>query len=248
MNRPSIMSIIRTADTGTRPFLAMSDDSHLYWCKQLNNGHGPQSTINEVVCSVIGDSLGAPVAPWEILEVPEGLVGTRTPPSSLGATSVLDRLPVFGSRVVHSADIADSIRFEDNDDNYRRLPKLVAFWILCNAKDLQVIYDMADDKRVYSIDHGMWFGSDESVWELASVDHLYGQTEIAHPTRGMPPEHWEAAIEAVWRLDEDLVGKVLAAVPSEWNSDVQQIAELVHYCLNRRDYAAKRLRVEMARG
>ena len=248
MNRPSITSIIRTADTGTRPFLAMSDDSCLYWCKQLHNGHGPQSTINEVVCSVIGDSLGAPIAPWEILEVPEELVGTKTPPSSLGTTSVLDHLPVFGSKLIHSADIADSIRFEESDDNYRRLPKLIAFWVLCNAKDLQVIYDMADDKRVYSIDHGMWFGSDEGVWELAPTDHLYGQTEIAHPTRCIPPEDWEAAIDAVWRLDQHLVDKVLAAVPDEWNPDVQQVAELVHYCLNRRDYAEKRLRIEMARG
>lgn len=248
MNRPSIMSIIRTADTGTRPFLAMSDDSHMYWCKQLHNGHGPQSTINEVVCSVIGDSLSAPIVPWAILEVPEELVGTRTPPTSLGAASVLDHLPVFGSRLVHSADIADSIRFENSDDNYCRLPKLVAFWVLCNAKDLQVIYDMADDKRVYSIDHGMWFGSDEGVWELATADHLYGQTEIAHPSRGIPAECWEAAIEAVWQLNQDLVDEVLAAVPSEWNPDVRQVAELVHYCLNRRDYAEKRLRVEMDRG
>ena len=246
--RPAIVSVTKTANTGTRPFLALTDSGDYYWCKQLQNDHGPQSTINEVVCSVIGDALGAPVAPWSLIDVPPELVGASTPSGQAGVTNTVQSLPVFGSKLFHFADIWDAsekIRFTRRDGNEERIPRLIALGILCNAKDLQVIHDTSDDMRIYSVDHGMWFGSDESLWVLAPSSELYGRTEIGHPQQAIPKHFWCEALDAVASLSPDLKVDVLCAIPEEWEVPHHQVEILVQYCLDRREYTIERLRQEM---
>ncbi len=249
--RLDLVTATKTADTGAHPFLVSASDGSLYWCKQLKNEHGPQATINEVVCSVIGEAIDAPTVPWEIINVPSDLVGTKTPPSAHGVSVILDSLPVFGSRLLPYADIGDlhtRIQFGKSDGNGDRIPRLIALWLLCNAKDLQVLYDATSDMRIYSVDHGMWFGADESPeWFLAPTSHVHAQTEIAHPDSLIPEDSWTKAIEAVADLREDIVKQILEALPPEWGVPESDVATIARYCLSRRDYTIERLQTEALR-
>ena len=90
-NRPQMLFFDRVAPTGARPALGSASDGQDYWVKFAQNDQGSETVVNEVVASIVGDSIGAPVAPWAIVEVP------------LGLKQILDgRLivpgPAFGSR------------------------------------------------------------------------------------------------------------------------------------------------------
>lgn len=76
--RPHVRTVIRVAQhTGTRPFLCYASDENQYWCKIFNGPHGWEGTLNEIVASVIGEQIQAPIRPWKILDIPESLVSTQ---------------------------------------------------------------------------------------------------------------------------------------------------------------------------
>lgn len=243
-HRPQLQTILKTADTGTRPFLAEATDGHIYWCKQYHNDHGYTATINEIVGCVIGNELGAPILDWAILDVPTELRNTYTPTSKQGNRVIINGIPVFGTRQIHASIQTDQLRYVEKDSNYNRIPLLTALWILCNAQDIQLLFDASNDYSTYSLDHGLWFGSDEVPWELAPYTTRYGQTSVPQPPRPIPSIHWEEAIQKVTALDHNLIDKATLAIPPEWSADYSDIKKLVKYALSRKSYTIKKLRMK----
>ena len=186
--RPYVQIVDRAADTSVRPYLCRASDGKYYWCKEFENAQGPEATINEVVSSVIGEKIGAPVREWQFLDVPDSLVGTFIPDTKIR----LRGGPVFGSLDLHDAevDLMDTgINFAEKDGNYDRIPCLTALWLLTNARDLQVLYDAEADHSIWSIDHGLWFDSNEEMWRLSPNDLRSGKPEIARPIEPIPKVH-----------------------------------------------------------
>ncbi|MDO4632092.1 MAG: hypothetical protein Q4A82_07410 [Corynebacterium sp.] len=240
--RPKIRVTIKTADTGTRPFLAEADDGNFYWCKQFHNAHGGPSTINEVVSSIIGKELGSPILDWKILDIPSELVGTYTPRSAEGNRILLEELPLFGTRQLFPVEEeTDALKFVDKDFNYDRMPLLIALWILCDAQDLQLLFNASDDYSVYSLDHGMWFGSFERIWDLQPPTSPQGQTEVLPLLGSIPEPHWDKAINAVKGLNKTLIDDVLKTVPAEWQVSPEKLEKLVKYALSRKPYTIEQL-------
>ena len=211
-NRPQMLFFDRVAPTGARPALGGASDGQDYWVKFAQNDQGSETVVNEVVASIVGDSIGAPVAPWAIVEVP------------LGLKQILDgRLivpgPAFGSRVIHLAEenrMPQGIPHVLSDGNINRIPLMVAMWELCNALDIQAVFDNGDDRKIYSIDHGFWFGSYPYPWKQAEI-----------------------ALEG---LNDEVIGRAVEIVPKEWGHEESEIERLVEFAIGRKDNARNQLR------
>lgn len=236
---PTIRIIDRLADSGASPFLARASDEKYYWCKTLQNDHGYESVINEIVGSIIGEAINAPVRPWQILRIPEELHNHLID----GKKRIKAGL-VFGSLNLHTSDLnrlSPKIPHVNRDGNYNRIPSLIALWTLCNAEDLQVLFDASVDMQVWSIDHGFWFGSHESPWGLGDPSQRVGRTFIPPLGNPIPNTHWDRAIEDLGRLDSNIRKLAESAIPKEWGIDEQDVNKLVDYALGRKSYAIERL-------
>lgn len=238
--RPFVRTVDRVADSATSPYLCRASDGNYYWCKQFENRQGWESVVNEIVASMIGERIGAPVRQWEILDVPEGQVGSFIKDSRIRIGSG----PVFGSLDIHQGEVnlMDwGIERVSDDSNYQRIPMLIALWCLTNAQELQVIYDHSAENSIWSIDHGLWFGSAVDMWEMAPDDMKAGRPEIARPQDPIPKKHWDDAIARVDDLDDSLVDEILPRMPGEWQVSDRDIRKLVSYAIQRKSFTKNEL-------
>ncbi|HAT1304053.1 HipA family kinase [Corynebacterium striatum] len=237
-NYPKVVVVDRVIPTGTKPPLVYADDDNAYILKFLNNDHGPEATINEVVVSVIGEAIGAPVAPWSIVRVPESLrqiVGNR----------IIEPGLAFGSRVLPTVGVArmgPTITNVNRDGNINRIPQLIALWHLCNALDIQVVFDSSEDNKIYSVDHGLWFGSHPYPWGLDRRSGFPEIDEVPLLREPIADECWDRAIEGLDSLDESLKDRIVAAIPSEWNVGRNDVGVLVDFVISKKSSAISELR------
>lgn len=237
-NRPQMLFFDRVAPTGARPALGGASDGQDYWVKFAQNDQGSETVVNEVVASIVGDSIGAPVAPWAIVEVP------------LGLKQILDgRLivpgPAFGSRVIHLAEenrMPQGIPHVLSDGNINRIPLMVAMWELCNALDIQAVFDNGDDRKIYSIDHGFWFGSYPYPWKLSEKSMFPQIDHVPMPSREIPDDCWKQAEIALEGLNDEVIGRAVEIVPKEWGHEESEIERLVEFAIGRKDNARNQLR------
>ncbi|MBX3615964.1 HipA family kinase [Nitrosomonas sp.] len=88
-----IIEVLRRSEQGmTRPFICRGDDDEIYFVKGI--GAGRRSQICEWIAGNLGLALGLPIAPFEIVEVPEELLQI---PSVL-SLSELGSGEAFGSK------------------------------------------------------------------------------------------------------------------------------------------------------
>lgn len=240
-SRHFVRTAKKVAPTTMRPFLALASDDNYYWCKEIQNFEGYESIINEIVASEIGTAIGAPIRKWAILDVPVELDRYR-----VGKIKTLRAGPVFGSLNIHGGDVDlmdRGIQFADRDGNYHRIPKLIALWLLCNARELQVIFDHEDESKIYSIDHGLWFGSENRIWEMAPDDIKSGQVSIPGIQLSVPPVHWDDAINRVDLLHKSDFSGIMDVFPNEWEIKEDDVRQLIDYAVRRKDYAIRQLKV-----
>lgn len=239
-NRPTIQFVDKVARSGAAPALGRADDGHSYWIKfAKNNPQGPETVVNEVVASVIGKSINAPVAPWSIVDVPIALrqiIGER----------IIEPGPAFGSRVIHSSEV-DRMEMKIpnafDDGNVNRIPRLMALWGLCNALDVQAVFDGSDDMKIYSIDHGYWFGSYPYPWSMGEPSGFPEIDTIPELRDRIPDECWESAISDLDGLTEETIQVAVDAVPEEWGFPDSDVINLVEFAISRK----KEVRREMSR-
>jgi hypothetical protein len=71
--RVQIVEIMGRSTQGiTRPFKCRGDDGHIYFVK--GHGAGRRSQICEWIAGQLAFRLGLPIAPFEIVDVPEELI------------------------------------------------------------------------------------------------------------------------------------------------------------------------------
>lgn len=239
--RLHLETVVRVANTGTKPFSAVASDGKLYWCKILHGKHGQVATINEVVASVVGALIAAPIRPWSIIEVSPALQGAAI----AGAGYRLDSLPVFGSLAVIGGDLAPAegvISHVTDDGNYARIPRLYALWLLCNAEDIQFLYAPLQANAIWSIDQGLWFGSHETDWGLGEPDEPWGRPTLPSLFEAIPARFWDEAIKAVRSLDGAVLGECLEeAIPVEWGVNQADVDKLCNYVIRRKEYVVGEL-------
>ncbi|WP_293769379.1 HipA family kinase [uncultured Corynebacterium sp.] len=238
--RKFIVAVVDEPGTGALPFLAVTEDGTEYWCKDpQTTPHQKESVVNEVLVSVIGQAMGASVPNWAILEVPAAWDGRR-----LMGQTVFRSGPVFASENIPNAALIrpdGPLPHVDRDGNVNHIPKLYALWFLCNAEDIQVLYQSSSDMRIWSIDHGLWFGSHEKMWGKGDPTQLAGRPQTPQLKDPISEIHWDKAIESVRSLGDELIQECVNAVPQEWGVEPLKIEELARYALGRKNYTIEEL-------
>lgn len=189
----------------------------------------------------MGDLLGAPMPEWTTLRVSKDLHGQFIKDAGYR----LDGRDVFASRVIHAADIevaqSEVLQHVQDDGNYSRIPLLFAVWYLCNAEDIQFLYDSGADNAIVSVDHGFWFGSHERPWGFGEPDERYGRPNVPGLRVPIPSEHWDKAIMRLDRIDETLEERIRVRMPINWEIDDKLIAKIASYVGTRKDYTRSQL-------
>ncbi|MFW0112728.1 hypothetical protein, partial [Rothia sp. CCM 9416] len=176
-----------------------------------------------------GNIIGAPVRDWAVVYVPSDFTGRI-----MDSDQFFSSLPMFGSLNIPNSSPKDQIIWVDRDSNYSRIPMLIALWHLCNADDTQIIYDLKADAKIYSIDHGYWFGSWEGARDLSEGMTLY---EPLPTLKGrIPIDEWERAKANLSALTKASVKYIPSMIPSEWGVDESEIMPMLDYAVSRVHY------------
>lgn len=235
-SNPSITALLKTAQTGERPILCLASDGKEYWCKSFDGLGAFETPVNEIVSIEVGRAIGAPVCNWSIIDVPEELAQSRF------EDSIISALPLFGSENLPSVYEHDFITHVKDDNNQHRLPLLIALWYLCNAEDIQMIYDLTSDFSVFSIDQGYWFSSHEGNRYLAPEHDVASKTQVPKVPQKIEAKHWDYAIQQVKSLDVEKLKHISEIFPQEWEIEPRTINEMIEYVLSRKEYTVARLR------
>ena len=238
--KASAQLVITVADTGAKPMLAVADDGRRYWLKWPGNPHGNLSLAHEVVVAAVGELLGAPVRRISLISVDAALVtdtyadGRRLPAGLYAGSELLTD--------VEENTVITGVR---RDGNANRFAYFLALWDLCLGTDLQLLYHLAANDQVWSIDHGLWFDSLEGDWSpelLAKRDGLpwdWPDTAEGQPFSADALIGAAAAIEALTCND---LAAVLSGVPLTWGIADETLLTLARFIYERRPAVSERLR------
>lgn len=228
-DQATVHFVKEVANTGEHPFLAVTTDGREFWCKRYNHDSLGLTVVNEIVATEIGKVLGAPVRDWAVVYVPSEFTGRI-----MDSNQFFPTLPTFGSLHIPSNSPQDKIIWVNKDGNHSRIPLLIALWHLCNADDVQIIYDLEADTQIFSLDHGYWFGSWEGSRELSQGMTLY--QDLPELRGKIPAYHWEEAKSRLERLTRTSLKHIPSLIPSEWNVEESEIMEMLDYVVGRVPY------------
>lgn len=224
------------ASTGERPIFVVCTNKEEYWCKRFDHDSSGVTVVNEIVAAEIAKLINAPVRNWAIVDVPEEFRNHRV----LDADIMYPTTPMFGSSHITNAYSADEVTWVSRDGNYGRIPLLIALWHLCNADDIQVIYDMSADSQIYSIDHGYWFGSYEGPRDF--YDAMTTYQPLPRILGKIPNEYWNKACEYLEEFRTKSTDHIFHLLPHEWGIQEQEIREMVEYAQGRVGFTLSQLR------
>ncbi|MGK5014962.1 HipA family kinase [Janthinobacterium sp. HLS12-2] len=170
-----IVEIIgRSADGMTKPFICRGDDGHIYFVK--GRGAARRSLICEWIAGSLGQSLGLPIAPFIIVDVPESLIqlGSRDDLRDLGAG------PAFGSRKVAAVEI--TISHLDQIPITLQCDVLAFDWWIRNADRMlskeggnpNLLWGI-ESKSLVVIDHNQAFDLDFSIENFTDMHVFHDQ-------------------------------------------------------------------------
>jgi hypothetical protein len=229
------------------PFRATARDSGGrnadYFVKSLQTCQpGQQASLAiEQVVGAAGRLIGAPVCRTSLIRIPAALAGTPTRPASPPLEAGL----AHASRALdHAEEGRPALASRANDDNRRRHVGVYALYDWCFGTDQQWLYDLDDDRRLYSHDHGLYFPpTNQGLWTRADLIALVDEPhELPDPPTDLSAEAAKAialALESVTRSD---LAKILRAVPAGWPVTDQDLEALGWFLERRAPEVASRVR------
>lgn len=250
VRRTKIQFIRYAVDTGEKPFLCTGADNREYWCKNFDESTNGETVVNELVSYEVGRSIGAPVPSWAIID-PGDYAGANVYPEDGGKTrlTVVSRKPLFGSQCIQGVVASDDLKYLKRNSNPERIPRLMALWYLCNARDIQMLYQPERKDTIYSVDHGYWFSTQEGNRNITdSPEEPDGEPYEIPLLRGtLGASNWDNAIDSVRALNKQSLMYIPGFIPNEWGQD-GIIEEMIDYILSRVEYAVNKLEQEKLKG
>jgi len=206
-----IIEIIGRSEQGmTRPFICRGEDDFIYFVK--GRGAGRRSLICEWIASQLALRLDLPVAPFELVHVPDELlsIAMRADLYDLGAGMAFGsrRLSVVELRVSHLEHVPEDVQRD-----------VLAFdWWVCNGDrslsaaggNPNLFWDI-DQERLVVIDHNQAFDPACSAHDFIDVHAFWGQShELLHD--------WNVQQEYVTRFVRAMADweSICNTVPPEW--------------------------------
>lgn len=228
---------------GSLPFKALASDGNVYWIKMVDNRQSARVPVTEQIISGAGRLIGAPVCEVNLITIPVDFDG-----------DVLDNGTMVRSGIAHgSLDLPNSSfdkwyepQHRLRDDNRRRHAGYFALYDWCWGDDMQWLYDLTDDWKTYSHDHGHFLPGSPS-WSIGS---LLKAVDVPHSvgTDGSDLDDNELERLAV-RLDSDVrtdLISVLERIPSQWSVSREELQAIGWFLEYRSVAVAARLRQLMS--
>lgn len=218
--------------TFSSPFRVVGDDRMDYFVKSLDNSPpGMGATLAaEYIVAAAGRLISAPVIRTVIIEVPAQLAGYEPRPG----TPISAGLAHASEALNHADEMGrPSLYARSQDDNSTRHAAIYALFDWCYGSDQQWLYDIDDDRRIYSHDHGLYLPSGWMTDPAALVGAVDQPHPLPDPPTGLSPAAIEEAadrLEAVTRAD---LASILNGLPAAWPV-TDQLLETVGWFLERR--------------
>ncbi len=206
-----IVEILGRATQGvTRPFICRADDQAIYFVK--GRGAGQRSLICEWVAGCLAKNMGLSIAPFAIVDVPQGLIelGSRTDLAELG-----DGL-AFGSRKMDVAELSLA-HLPMIPETTQRDVLVFDWWVqnadrsLCAAGGNPNLLWDASAKHLVVIDHNLAFDVEFPVDDFCTSHVFQGQIPALRTDHELQQYYAGvfAKIMANWQA-------ICATVPDEW--------------------------------
>jgi hypothetical protein len=223
--------------TATKPQKFTCDDNRLYAVKFVQNQHGDgRGVATEQFIGLLGELIGAPVAPVELVEVPQALTDELLRDR---AAHYLDFDPAPG---VHhgsrwAADHSERAAVDHVDANRESFGALDVLytWATCSG-DQQFIYSNAAPHTVLSVDHTLFLpgGFGWSAATLAAAKAALTQDATLAPF-GLTPEDRAEALGKLGALTPASLAEVVARPPDSWGVTMQDRVALAEFLWERKD-------------
>lgn len=194
----------------TKPFICRGEDGYVYFVK--GRGAGMRSLICEWIAGQLGQRLGLPIAPFEIVDVPQELlsIAMRDDLAQLGEGRA------FGSRKVQVVELSPSHVGYVPEDIQR---DVLAFdwWVRNGDRSLgetggnpNLFWDV-DRESLVVIDHNQAFDPGFSVRDFADLHAFRGEFHVLFGDWVVQQRYVERFLTALadW-------GAICNTVPPEW--------------------------------
>ena len=238
-------SSVAPMPTFSSPFRVVGSDRVDYFVKSLDNQQpGLEATLAaELVVAGVGRLIGAPVIRTVVIEIPQALAGYEPRPGTpikaglAHASAALERADEMGR---------PSLYARSQDDNRTRHAGVYALYDWCYGSDKQWLYDIDDDRRIYSHDHGLylpWGWWTDGSTLVASVDDPHALPDAPAGLSPAAVEEVANRLEAVTRTE---LASILNQVPAAWPVTDGVLGTLGWFLERRAPAVAARLRTLLA--
>ncbi len=224
---------------GSVPFQVQATDGERYWVKQIANPQSARTPVTEQIIAGCGRLIGAPVRDVRLISIPKDFHGEKL---ASGIT--------LTAGIAHASLNLEYAMFDKTwepqnrhrDDNRRRHAAYFAFFDWCWGYDRQWLYDVMDDLKLYSHDHGHFLpGSPD--W---TTESLLASREVANPL-GTSPEGLDynelaRVADVLENLTTSDLRSVLCGIPSSWPVSDFELETVGFFLDSRRLPVARRIR------
>lgn len=225
---------------GSLPFQVLASDERVYWVKMVGNPQGSRVLSTEQIVSECGRYIEAPVCETTLIEIPEDFDGDE-----LENGTILRAGIAHASLDVENANLGKwhTPQYRDQDDNRKRHAGYFALYDWCWGDDMQWLYDLNEDRKTYSHDHGHFLPGGPQ-WSVESLkENVDVSREIDPLATGLDDEELVRIADLLDNLHRDFLLDVLQAVPSVWPIDSRDLEVIGWFLEKRSSGVAGRLRV-----
>jgi hypothetical protein len=205
-----IVEILGRSEQGvTRPFICRGDDDNTYFVKGV--GAGRRSQVCEWIAGGLALELGLPIAPFEIVDVPEELVAASPDYRELGVG------PAFGSLKQTIMELNYAM-VDDVPAALRQAVLAFDWWIRNNDRMLTEsggnpnLFWEPEEERLVIIDHNQAFDPNFSVKDFQEY-HVFRCARHGVFEDALRREEYRESFCSALEKWRDICGRI----PGEWH-------------------------------
>lgn len=209
-----------------------ASDGFLYVTKLIGNPQGTRILANEWAVASVGELLGVPIPPYDIVNVDDDFIQeiNRIAGTNFGPG------PQFGSRLIGQEEatvLPSTLDLMQTTVNLSSLATVIVLDTLVQNQDekaAHLLVSKNDESMFWAVDHGHCLGV-ASGWDTLSVDNI--TLRKIHPELISGAQAFGQALEALADLTEESIQGVLDRAPLErWDVSSDETRRLVRYLVD----------------
>ena len=216
--------------TFSKPVKISCNDSRIYVVK------GPQigrAIVNEHVVGSLGQALDAPVGKIALVQVSAELI---TVEPKLGHIR-----PGLAHGTVFVQDCSERLGLDHTvvPENRERFSRLCILYSWMGASDHQFVYEKSQPNRVYSVDHGHFFGQNWTEGTLVATPPP--QLDPVFQACSLTPVELKEATIRLEQITDDDIARAVGGPPDDWGASMQERIAMANYLWDRKNQLVQTL-------